>query len=67
MENIDQLAEDYILENWPDDIEDLEIRNSIKFAYIDGYNAARYTFIPVHHKNNCIYIDNDDLNLSINV
>lgn len=44
MKNIDQLAKDYILENWPDDIEDLEIRNSIKFAYIDEYNAARYIF-----------------------
>lgn len=61
MKNIDQRAEEYILKIWPDDIEDLEIRNSIKFAYIDGYNAARYTFIPVHHKNNCIYIDNEDL------
>lgn len=48
--NINELAENYILENWPDDIEDLEIRNSIKFAYIDGYNTARYIFIPIHHK-----------------
>lgn len=63
MKNINQRAEDYILKIWPDDIEDLEIRNSIKFAYIDGYNAARYIYVPVHHKNNCIYIDNNDLNL----
>lgn len=59
MKNIDQLAEDYILENWPDDIEDLEIRNSIKFAYIDGFNAARHIYIPVHHKNNCFFINEE--------
>lgn len=38
--NIDGLAEKYILSNWPDDIDDLEIRNAIKFAYIDGFNDA---------------------------
>lgn len=63
MKNINQRAEDYILKIWPDDIEDLEIRNSIKFAYIDGYNAARYIYIPVHHTNNCIFLNNDDLKI----
>lgn len=66
--NIDELAEKYIKSNFEDNLNnDIELRNSIKFAYIDGYNDARYTFIPVHHKNNCIYIDNDDLNLPIDV
>ena len=63
--NIDELAEKYVKSNYPDVIGD--DFQAIKEAYIDGFKAARYTFIPVHHKNNCIYIDNDDLNLSINV
>ena len=63
--NIDELAEKYVKTNYSDVIGD--DFQAIKEAYIDGYNAVRYTFIPVHHKNNCIYIDNDDLNLSINV
>lgn len=63
MKNINQRAEDYILKIWPDDIEYLEIRNSIKFAYIDGYNAAHYIYIPVHHTNNCIFFNNDDLKI----
>ena len=63
--NINELAEKYVKTNYPDVIGD--DFQAIKEAYIDGYNAVRYTFIPVHHKNNCIYIDNDDLNLSINV
>ena len=63
--NIDELAEKYVKSNYLDVIGD--DFQTIKEAYIDGYNAVRYTFIPVHHKNNCIYIDNDDLNLSINV
>lgn len=37
---INNLAEKYILSNWPDDIDDLEVRNAIKFAYIDGFNNA---------------------------
>lgn len=35
--SIDDLAEKYILSNWPDDLEE---RNAIKFAYIDGFNDA---------------------------
>lgn len=38
--SVDDLAEKYILSNWPDDIDDLEVRNAIKFAYIDGFNDA---------------------------
>lgn len=62
--NVEDLAEKYIKSNFEDNLDnDIELRNSIKFAYIDGYNYASYTYIPVHHKNNCIYIDNKDLNL----
>lgn len=64
MKTVEELAIEYINRNFPEGTDNLE---AIKWAYIDGYNAARYTFIPVNHKNNCIYIDNDDLNLSINV
>ncbi len=60
--NIDELAEKYVKSNYPDVIGD--DFQAIKEAYIDGFKAARYIYIPVHHKNNCIYIDNDDLKIS---
>ena len=52
--NIKDLAEKYVKENYPDVIGD--DFQDIKEAYIDGFNAARYIYIPVHHTNNCIFI-----------
>lgn len=49
--NIDALAEKYIKSNFEDDLNnDIELRNSIKFAYIDGFNAARYTYSSSSYK-----------------
>lgn len=60
MKTVEELAIEYINRNFPEGTDNLEV---IKWAYIDGFNAARYIYVPVHHKNNCIYIDNNDLNL----
>ena len=59
--NIDELAEKYVKSNYPDVIGDNF--QAIKEAYIDGFKAAGYIYIPVHHKNNCIFLNNDDLKL----
>ena len=59
--NINELAEKYVKSNYLDVIGD--DFQAIKEAYIDGFNAARYIYIPVHHKNNCIFIDNNDLKI----
>ena len=59
--NIDELAEKYVKSNYPDVIGDNF--QAIKEAYIDGFNAAHYIYIPVHHTNNCIFINNDDLKI----
>lgn len=60
--NINELAEKYVKENYPDVIgNDFK---AIKEAYIDGFKAARYIYIPVHHTNNRIFINNDDLKIS---
>lgn len=55
--NINELAEKYIKSNYPDVVGDDLI--AIKEAYIDGFNAARHIYIPVHHKNNCFFIDEE--------
>ena len=59
--NIDDLAEKYVKANYPDVIGD--DFQAIKEAYINGFNAARYIYIPVHHTNNCIFINNNDLKI----
>ena len=59
--NIDELAEKYVKSNYLDVIDD--DFQAIKEAYIDSFNAARYIYVPVHHKNNCIFINNDDLKI----
>ena len=59
--NIDELAEKYVKSNYPDVIGD--DFQAIKEAYINGFNAARYIYISVHHTNNCIFINNDDLKI----
>lgn len=60
MKTVEELAIEYINRNFPEGTDNLEV---IKWTYIDGFNAARYIYVPVHHKNNYIYIDNNDLNL----
>lgn len=59
--NIDELAEKHIKLNYPDVIGD--DFQAIKDAYIDGFKAARYIYIPVHHAHNCMFINNDDLKM----
>ena len=59
--NINELAEKYVKENYPDVIGD--DFQAIKEAYIDGFKAARYIYVPVHYTNNCIFINNDDLKI----
>ena len=59
--NIDELSEKYVKTNYPDVIDD--DFQAIKEVYIDDFNAARYIYIPVHHTNNCIFINNDDLKI----
>lgn len=59
--NIDELAEKYVKSNYPDVIGD--DFQAIKEAYIDGFNAARYIYIPARHKNNCIFLNNNDLKI----
>lgn len=59
--NVKDLAEKYVNVNYPDVIGD--DFQAIKEAYIDCFKAARYIYIPVHHTNNCIFINNDDLKI----
>lgn len=59
--NIDELAEKYVKSNYPD-VTGNDFQ-AIKEAYIDGFKAARYIYIPVRHTNNCSFINNDDLKI----
>lgn len=59
--NIDELAEKYVKSNYPDVIGD--DFQAIKEAYIYGFNAARYIYISARHKNNCIFLNNNDLKI----
>ena len=59
--NIDELVEKYVKKNYPDVIGD--DFQAIKEAYIYGFKAALYIYILVHHTNNCIFINNDDLKI----
>lgn len=60
--NIDELAEKYVKLNYLNVI--CDNFQAIKEAYIDGFKAARYIYILIHHTNNCIFLNNND-NLKI--
>ncbi len=55
--NVYTIAENYVKLNYPNIVGDDLI--AIKEAYIDGFNAARHIYIPIHHKNNCFFIDEE--------
>lgn len=55
MKTVEELAIEYINKNFPKGTDNLE---AIKWAYIDGFNAARYTYSS-SHKNNCFFIDEE--------